>query len=239
MSYWSRRLLAAASTAGWAQYAVLALVGLGIAAEGLPTLAHGQSAATWQCVDGMDALLRQLSQVRTMRAHYREEKHIALLAAPLVSQGTVYFAAPDVLLRDQQQPARAAMLLDGDMLHFLDESSRRSINLARWQAAQGLVSGYLKVLQGDASGLRKHYFTKFSCEAGGWTLRLSPRTSGLKKLLRHMTLRGLGTRLTRGEMVDAHGDRTLTVFSEHVYQAESRAQLRRRFEAGFGSPRTR
>lgn len=209
---------------------------LALAFGGMATRAR--SSVGWHCREGLDGLLVRLSKVRATRAQFHEEKHIALLGAPLISEGTVYFAAPDILLRDQRAPVRAAMLLEGDTVHFLDESGRRSINLARWEAAQGLVSGYIKVLQGDASGLRRHYHTKFSCDGDDWTLELLPRSSALKKLLRSMRLQGSRTRLTHSEMLDAYGDRTSTAFSGHVSgdaAADTGPQLKRRFEATFGS----
>lgn len=199
--------------------------------------AHAQAAeatAAWQCSDGMEALLLRFARVRGARARFEEQKHIALLAVPLSSRGTVHFAAPDTLLRVQTAPAPAAMLLEGKRVRFGDEAGVRSMSLSQWEAAEGLIGGYLEVLRGDASGLRKHYHTKFSCEGGQWTLQLSPRSAALEKLLRSMTLRGDGTRLTHSELVDAHGDRTVTRFSEHAGDAErveNPGDLARRFGA--------
>lgn len=200
-----------------------------------PSAATAKAARTpWRCEHGMQALLERFAQLRNSAAHFTEEKLIALLGAPLRSEGSVEFAAPDVLLRLQERPRPAAMLLEGTKVHFQDDTGRRSLELSKWDAAEGIVSGYLKVLQGDASGLQRHYTPKFNCEEHAWTLVLIPKSASLKRLLQRMELRGEGTRLTRSEMVDVHGDRTVTTFTAHSHRpdggAAERTRLRKRFD---------
>lgn len=189
-------------------------------------------ASEWRCSDGMPGLLERFAAVRQVRAHFVEEKTIALLAVPLVTEGSVRFVAPDLLLREQVSPRKAAMLLDGDAVAFRDGTSERRASLSAWQAAEGLISGYLDVLRGDASGLATHYEHRFTCEQNRWQLRLTPKTAGLKKLLRSMLLTGVGVRLMTVDMVDAHGDRTRTRFLQHTETQQAvgnAASLRARF----------
>lgn len=197
--------------------------------------------AAWTCDQGMGALLDRFADVRAVHAHFQEEKTIALLAAPLSSEGHVRFVAPDVLLREQTSPVPAAMLLDGGTVHFRDASGQRSARLSAWEAAEGLVSGYLDLLRGDAAALSRHYAHRFSCEGTRWRLSLTPKTAALRNLLRSMVLEGEDGRLLKSEMVDAHGDRTVTRFSDHAPAAalDDAQALRARFAHAPGAAAAR
>lgn len=198
--------------------------------------------AQWQCEDGMQDLLSRLAHVEATSAVYQEERRIALLRAPLRSHGQVFFAAPDVLLRLQAQTGGSAMLLEGNTVYLRDGERERELSLDRWEAAQGLVRGYLDVLRGDASGLERRYLTDFKCTTGSrWTLILTPRPGPLERLLQRMTLRGVGTTLLETQLVDVHGDVTTTTFTQHQQQAggdATRKRLREQFKQyGERAPR--
>ena len=47
----------------------------------------------------LEELMGRLAESGGVRARFRETKHLSLLTAPLVSEGTLYFAPPDRFAR--------------------------------------------------------------------------------------------------------------------------------------------
>src|SRR5205085_6549474 len=64
----------------------------GVVLCSLPALAKPAPAA--KAPPTIDALLAGLAKAPGLYAHFRAEKHITLLQAPLVSEGSLYFTPP-------------------------------------------------------------------------------------------------------------------------------------------------
>src|SRR5262245_42648560 len=65
---------------------------------------------------GRDELLASLRALPGVFARYREEKRFALLAAPLVAEGTLHWAPPNRLARRQTSPVAAVVVVDDKTL---------------------------------------------------------------------------------------------------------------------------
>ena len=63
-------------------------------------------------------LLERFRKVPGLYARFREEKRIALLVDPLVSEGTLHFVPPERLAKHVLQPAKSSVLIDGGVLRF-------------------------------------------------------------------------------------------------------------------------
>jgi outer membrane lipoprotein-sorting protein len=185
-----------------------------------------------------DALLAQLlagfAQVQSLKASFQEEKHMALLAVPLRSQGVLHYAKPRLLLRRTESPQRSSLVLNGDRLSFGDASHQESLELSAQPAVRVLVDTFVSVLAGDGSALAR--LAELAVEAlpgGGFRIQVTPKDPGVLKIVRRMSFEGKGARLTRMELLDANGDRTLTTFSElQLGGALSEADKARIFRVG-------
>ena len=77
----------------------------------------------------IDALLAGLSKAPGLYARFREEKHITLLQAPLVSEGSIYFAPPSRFARHTEKPIKSVMIIDGNQLQFGNADGQESMDL--------------------------------------------------------------------------------------------------------------
>ena len=59
---------------------------------------------------GLEELMSRLARSGGVRARFRETKHLSLLTAPLVSEGTLHFAPPDRLARHTTHPGNASIV---------------------------------------------------------------------------------------------------------------------------------
>ncbi len=161
-------------------------------------------------------LLARFARIEGLSARFREEKRMALLAEPLVSEGELYYARPDKMLRKQTAPEPATVLLDGDRLQMASAAGRQQLDLSTQPVVRMFVDSVRWVLAGDEARLRDLYDVTFEARPGGaWHLHLAPRKDPLRKLVHHMTLDGHGVVLDEIRIVEHGGDETRTTFS-HV-----------------------
>ena len=169
--------------------------------------------AVLACPADVRALLAPFAKVRGVSVDFTEEKHIALLAKPVVNRGRILFLAPDQLVRRVEEPTPSAVWLRGTDLVVRDAAGERKLDVGRWGPANVLVSSFLYVLRGDVVSLLKHYDMTLTCEAPLWRLRLVPKDKGLGKLLGHLVISGRGDRPEVMEVLDGSGDRAITRFA--------------------------
>lgn len=164
-----------------------------------------------------EQLMQELRGLPGVEAKYREEKHFGLLAAPLISEGTVHFAPPRLFARHQQKPAASSVVVKDDELRFGDEHGTDRIDLPSRPEVGLFVDSFLELLEGDEEGLRKLYEIEWT---GGtaerprdWTLKLKPRRAPMKGIISRIEMSGVGPRVDRMDVVEVGGDRTLTEFT--------------------------
>ena len=181
-------------------------------------------------IASIDDLLARLARLQGMRARYREEKRIKLLKRPLLSEGQILFAAPDLLLRRVEKPDPATLLLQGDSLKVADAFGTRSIDLRSNPIVKHFVLTFVHVLSGNRAALEQLYSLRFTrLENDGWQLQLTPLRPELARLIARATLEGKGLRVERMTIDEANGDVTALSFSDVDlgvrYSAAERARL--------------
>lgn len=187
--------------------------------------ADGPAAVEPVSVITRDELLAQLRAVPGVRAKYREEQHMALLAVPLVSSGTMHFAPSDRLAKHQLEPARARTVVAQGRLRFADAYGRDEVDLQTNPVVSLFVESFLHVLSGDVETIERTWAIGFSGGADGepqaWVLALRPRTEPATKLVESIILKGRGAKVERIEVRELGGDRTITTLSDvdiaHAY----------------------
>jgi hypothetical protein len=152
-------------------------------------------------------------RIKSRQVDFVEEKHIPLLARPLVSRGQIVFVAPADLVRRTESPEWSVLWLRADRLKIRDAAGEKVVDVGRWGPAKILVSSYLHVLSGDLAWLEQRYTVDFQCRAGRWRFRLAPTDASLAKLVKTISLSGKAATLEQLEVVDANGDVTRTTFS--------------------------
>lgn len=194
--------------------ASLALLAPGAAAQPRtsPATQPAQPALT------LDALMARFAALPGLSARFREEKRMALLAAPLVTEGTLYYAPRARLARHTSSPAETAVLIDGASLRFRDEHGQQSMDLDANPTVRAFVSGFVDIFAGNRAGLERVWVTAFRVPdpraPERWELTLRPRGAPIDRALREVSVRGAGVTLERLTVVETSGDESVTVFSD-------------------------
>ncbi len=166
----------------------------------------------------IDALLAGLSKAPGLYARFREEKHITVLQAPLVSEGSIYFAPPSRFARHTEKPLKSVMIIDGNQLQFGNADGQESMNLGTNPVARLFADAFVMLLSGNRAGLEKIFKMQLTPKGGGatgdWKLVLTPRVAPMDKLIKEMELRGRGLNLNELDVREANGDWTRTSFTD-------------------------
>lgn len=172
----------------------------------------------------LGTILRELSKIEALSARFREEKRMALLAQPLISEGALHYERPRRLARHTERPRKSSLVLEGDVLSFGDAKRSESLGVSSQPALALLVETFVSVLAGDRAALERVAEVKLESIPDGFRILVTPRDAKVKRLVHFMAFEGQGATLTRMELLDATGDRSVTTFSA--------VTLRKRFAEG-------
>jgi hypothetical protein len=172
-----------------------------------------------------------------VRAKFREEKILALLETPLVSEGTLYFVPPSRMARITTHPGASALVIDGGRMSYTDEAGASDVDLAGSRVARSMVENFVVLFGGDLAALRERYHVEFGAEGTRWRMQLLPKAAPLSQFIASVELRGVGPALEEMVIREADGDRTTTRFQR--VEADTRftpEELARLFPPGPSAP---
>ncbi|MCA9602747.1 MAG: hypothetical protein KC417_12010, partial [Myxococcales bacterium] len=106
-------------------------------------------AAHAEAPDALDRLLASFAQVEGFEAQFREEKHIALLVAPLVNEGGVHYARPGMFARHTRTPERKSLVVRAGKVEFGTAAKGERVDTAKNPLARQVVDAYLGLVGGD------------------------------------------------------------------------------------------
>ncbi len=159
-------------------------------------------------------LLKALAQMPGLQAQFVEKKTMALLAAPLVTTGALYYTQPGTLARHTATPAMSVVVVDAKQVRMWDGKHWEVLDFAKQPVVRGFVDSFVRILQGDAPALERLYAMQFTAlPEGRWTLTLRPKLAPLSQVVETMTLSGQGLVVQTMRMVEKGGDETVTTFA--------------------------
>ena len=165
----------------------------------------------------LQSLARRFADMPGLSARFEEEKRLSLLRAPLASEGTLYYARPDLIARHTTAPAASSWVLRGDTLHVSGPDGARSLDLAAVPALQPLLDALRSLLRGDLPALERVFEIGFDAPAsadGRWQLRLTPREAPLRDVVSLLEIEGVAGILSSLRVREVGGDETFERFSQ-------------------------
>lgn len=185
------------------------------------------------------SLLRAFSGMPGLEARFREEKHIALLARPLTSEGRLFFTHPGLLLRRVETPRPSEVIINSERVVLRDASGEQALDLRARKDLRPFVESLTWILAGNQQALDGVYVVTFEPQRGNepWQLTLKPKVEPLSRLIAHIRIRGNGFAVARIEVTETNGDSTLTTILDanprRTFDSAERAKL---FGASAGTP---
>ena len=148
-----------------------------------------------------------LAAVPERRAIFHEEKHLAALDSPLISQGWLIYRRPAHLEKVTTAPDPESLVVDGDTLTLAaNRDAPQSFRLGRRPEVGALVEAVRGALAGDLGVLEAHYRITAEGRFAAWHLVLQPTEPGVQRLVRVIAIDGAGTDIRGFSTVEGNGD---------------------------------
>jgi len=176
----------------------------------LLTLALTASSRTAQGFD-LTELMALLARVETSQVAFEETKHVAVLTTPIVRRGTLRYMRPDRLEMRVETPYFERMDIAGNMLTIESKRGVRQVDLAAEPGPAAWVAGIRATLAGDRPTLARHFAFELRGQPTRWTLTLLPLEPALSGVIERITIDGVEAQLTRIEVDERMGDRTVLI----------------------------
>ena len=169
--------------------------------------------------DSFDGIRGAAANVMAVQADFVQEKHLPILAKPLVSTGRLYYRRPDALRWEYTAPVKSVLIMhDGETRRFVEsEQGGRLVEdaSARMQAMQVVmpeISGWLSGRFQD-----NPLFDASLCE--GNRILMVPKDEGMQRFIQRIELVMAGTPGVIQEVLIFESEKAFTrmVFSDtHV-----------------------
>lgn len=162
-------------------------------------------------------LFRAFAAIKGLSADYTEEKFLSLLAVPLKSKGKLHFIQPGYLSRIVEAPEKSQLTITNAELRMADKDGEQVIDLRQSDRVRLFVTSLVQVFQGNDKALQQHYrvrYTPNAKDALHWQLELAPLKEPLTKIIKRLVLLGSGKTVTRIELHEPNGDRTITTITK-------------------------
>ena len=160
--------------------------------------------------DALSQVMRALAAVPAVEATFREEKTLAMLDAPLVASGVLYYRAPDFLRKRTLRPQPEDYEADGHWLTVeTPAAGRRQFDLNGYPQLRPFVEAIRATQAGDRTTLERYYRLEFQGTPADWSLRLTPRDPQAAGYLTAIILRGRDGSISSMETLEPDGDRSL------------------------------
>lgn len=157
----------------------------------------------------LGALMALLAQQRSGEAEFNEQRFVKGLDEPLVSSGTLSFAAPDRFVRKTLKPRPETMAVDANNVTLTRSGRSRSFTLDAAPEMAAIIEALRGTLTGNAQTMQRYFKTVVSGSTRSWTLELTPLESGSTGRVRSIRIGGRNAELLSIEMQLTDGDRSL------------------------------
>ncbi len=154
--------------------------------------------------------MRRLAEAPERRATFREEKRLAAVEGPLLSNGTLHYRRPAYLEKLTLFPQRERLVVNGDQLVVTPgEEPPRVVDLRGQPELRGLVDAIRAPISGDLATLRRGFEIVLEAAPPGWRLLLTPRDPGVARVVRAVRVGIAGSEITSIQVIEAGGDEQL------------------------------
>ncbi len=178
------------------------------------------------------AAVMKLLGVTRLAADFKEQKHSALLARPLVTKGTLVYERERGLVRSVTAPRPHQVVVTQTTLTFRKGSRTETVPLAKSRDLKAFALVFPALLRGDRDEIARSFELAVRGSAQDWwALTLTPKAESLKKLITSVVVIGRGNEVRELRVVEASGDHsemTLSAIRTNSDVADSEL-------TGFGS----
>ncbi len=177
----------------------------------LPTHASSEEnhSTTWNKA----TLFNLMATVTSRQSLFTEEKTLDYLEEPLVQKGTLYFTAPNQLIKHITEPREEIYTIIGSNLKVeISGKPEQHLRTDDHPILHAFIESQRAVLAGDIHALERYYNLELDGTREQWTLQLHPKESELSSRLKLISIKGKGIEILSMQIIETGGDNTLLTF---------------------------
>ena len=154
--------------------------------------------------------------MQSMQCRFVQEKTSSMLAEPSVSEGVMYFVAPDKMRWEYVKPYAFALVVNGDRIVKVTDGKAEALDAKSGRMYQGMVG----LIMGSATGKKLFDTTVFDIalydDDSFWRADMTPKRRDMKRmfsqLVFHFDKKTNG--ISQVEFISSGGDVTSIRFEE-------------------------
>ena len=162
----------------------------------------------------METLTRAAASMQCVNCRFTQQKTMAMLAQPTVSEGLMSYNSPDKMRWEYTSPYSFALVVDGEKITKITDGNEEILDAKSGRMYQGIVS----IIMSSATGKKlfdKSMFDVVITDDGEfWKAEMQPKKHNMKRMFAMLTFYfGKDSNvINKVEMTEAGGDVTLIQF---------------------------
>lgn len=160
------------------------------------------------------SVLQHLAQQTQRRFHFVQEKHIAVLKKPLISEGELTLDNNTVIW-DIRKPFVTLYTLTPDAIREKTAQGEQIIPIGQNPLAAALTQAMTATLSGQWRDNNTQASIRASGQLQAWQLDITPTAPALQPLIRSMAVSGSNGNIQRIAITESNGDSTIIYLQAH------------------------
>ena len=162
----------------------------------------------------MEMLTRQAASMQCMNCRFTQQKTMAMLAEPTVSEGLMNYNSPDKMRWEYTSPYSFALLVDGEKITKIIDGNEEVLDAKSGRMYQGIVSIIMSSATGQKLFDKSMFDVAITDDGEFWKAEMKPKKHNMKRMFSMLTFNFAKSTniINKVEMDEASGDVTTIQF---------------------------
>lgn len=156
-----------------------------------------------------DSILAGLAAQPQKHFSFVQEKKLAMLEKPLVTEGELLIAADRHVTWDIRKPYVMRYEISGDTIREIDANGERVIQTGGNPLVAALSEAMAAAFSGQWQGKERLASVTADGKSDNWQLHIKPQSSDLQKLVSSIDVQGVQQTISTVQIRESNGDSTL------------------------------
>jgi len=154
-------------------------------------------------------ILQLLVSQPQKKFHFVQEKKLAMLNKPLITEGELLLKEDNVVIWDIQKPYAIRYELHRNFIKETDANGERTISPGTNPLAAALTEAMMAIFSGHWENQENLAHLSADGTIAKWKLDVTPRSTDLQKLIQHITVDGSTNAITQINIIESNNDSTV------------------------------
>ena len=162
----------------------------------------------------IQTLTQTAASMQCMQCRFTQQKTMAMLTEPTVSEGLMSYNSPDKMRWEYTSPFSFALLVDGEKITKITDGNEEVLDAKSGRMYQGIVSIIMSSATGKKLFDKSMFDVVITDDNAYWKADMKPQKHNMKRMFSMLTFyfNKENNIINKVEMTEANGDVTLIQF---------------------------